>query len=446
MRPLVLDQLSNRSSKSLPVRRKAKHAKKTTTSEQKENKSKNETNEANDNNVETEKQQQQPLLLRRSSTTDDENFQDDASDNDEDDDEDEEEDDDRFTLVYRGTASACKVGKLAESCEYLFKVAAVNEAGQGHWSEPPVKFATTTAPPALTRAPTVAELTTSSCLIEWPAAKLAATPDSALDTIEYSLQMVSGGGGGGEYKEIYRGEACSMRLTALEANTEHTIRVCATRICRNSEAAIVQRLISPFSPPLTFATQRVHKSVGNTKESGESSSMASASATSRAAASRMQSSGAQNGILARLLGAVSFSSSVNLNRKINENVKPGAGLSHQGLLHSNRQQQQPATVVVGGKQRPTRASHYHNQASSSLDSKITTGLLHEDKSSFSSSLLSTSVSVAGSSARQQQRMSSDQFWAFGLIFVLLAVAFVIAYACMFFYDLSVVADVPDNEL
>ncbi len=37
-------------------------------------------------------------------------------------------------------------------------------------------------------------------------------------------------------------------------------------------------------------------------------------------------------------------------------------------------------------------------------------------------------------------MSSDQFWALGLISVLIAIAFVIAYACMVFYDLSLVAD------
>lgn len=55
-----------------------------------------------------------------------------------------------FVQVYKGNMNAFKAGKLNESTEYWFRVAACNEAGIGKWSDT-FKFITTTAPPSVNK-------------------------------------------------------------------------------------------------------------------------------------------------------------------------------------------------------------------------------------------------------------------------------------------------------
>ena len=135
------------------------------------------------------------------------------------------------------------------------------------------------------KGPTVSDLTWSSCLVEWPAAKMSSTKqssetsndqtdfvssDSTLlneetneqlqqiqstktnDSLEYILQVQSTRRDS-DYKEVYKGTYCSYRLKDLEANTEYYIRVCAVRISPDSS---VQRICSPFTSPTVFTTPK----------------------------------------------------------------------------------------------------------------------------------------------------------------------------------------------
>jgi hypothetical protein len=52
----------------------------------------------------------------------------------------------RFQGVYQGTSHSCKVNRLQEMTVYRFRIAAVNDAGQGDYSEIQ-EFSTCIAPP-----------------------------------------------------------------------------------------------------------------------------------------------------------------------------------------------------------------------------------------------------------------------------------------------------------
>jgi hypothetical protein len=346
-----------------------------------------------------------------------------------------EKDSDLFTLIYKGPLTSYKASKLAESSEYLFRVAAVNEAGQGDWCEPcgGGRFATTTAPPVIHKAPFVTELTTSSCVVEWSAAKLAINPGDR-DTVEYALQLAVVSGGGGEFKEVYRGELCSHRLAHLEPNTEYTVRVCATRLCYRDEV-VSQRLVSPLSPNLTFSTLRVHHHHHHHHNQKQpvvvtvSSKREVSLDKTKSAKTEVKSS-----FFGRLVSTLSFSS--NLDKKINENKKPVSRATQQ-LVVSNKR-----GGVRGMQHQP---DHSNQKTAAAAAAAATTAVA---SSVVSNSTTSAQLSESGqqrASLRQQQRVTSDQWWALGLICVLIAIAFLIAYACMLFYDLSLVVGVSDES-
>ena len=56
--------------------------------------------------------------------------------------------DSTFCSVYNGPANAFKVNKLQESTNYLFRISASNETGQGKFSDV-YKFTTTKSPPVI---------------------------------------------------------------------------------------------------------------------------------------------------------------------------------------------------------------------------------------------------------------------------------------------------------
>jgi len=160
-----------------------------------------------------------------------------------------------FNSVYKGTANYFKVNKLQESTNYLFRISCLNETGQGKWSDI-YKFKTTKSPPVITKAPTVSDLNTHSCLVEWQPAKIEhdnsddqSSPDQ-LDTLEYCLQMQTVKKDA-EFRDVYKGDSCSHRLTDLEANTEYNIRLCAIRVSSS------KRICSSFTSYLTFSTPKL---------------------------------------------------------------------------------------------------------------------------------------------------------------------------------------------
>jgi len=58
------------------------------------------------------------------------------------------QDDASFSSVYNGTSNSFKVNKLQESTNYLFRISASNETGQGKFSDV-YKFTTTKSPPVI---------------------------------------------------------------------------------------------------------------------------------------------------------------------------------------------------------------------------------------------------------------------------------------------------------
>lgn len=56
----------------------------------------------------------------------------------------------KFTCVYKGPLNYFKANKLKESSKYLFRISALNETGQGKWSDIH-KFKTTKSPPVITK-------------------------------------------------------------------------------------------------------------------------------------------------------------------------------------------------------------------------------------------------------------------------------------------------------
>jgi hypothetical protein len=58
------------------------------------------------------------------------------------------QDDASFSSVYNGPSNSFKVNKLQESTNYLFRISASNETGQGKFSDI-YKFTTTKSPPVI---------------------------------------------------------------------------------------------------------------------------------------------------------------------------------------------------------------------------------------------------------------------------------------------------------
>ena len=313
----------------------------------------------------------------------------------------------QFATVYQGALTLFKVNKLQESSAYLFRISAANETGQGKWSDLS-RFSTTKSPPSINKPPTISELTQSSCLIEWLPAKLqtSLSKDSSIsslmneaqkaeldvktDTLEYVLQVQAGSNS--EYKEIYKGGACSFRLAELEPNTDYNVRVCAVRICNES------RLCSPFSHHATFTTlkpSKVASSAKNSQNSAGSSTISASSATEAKSGS----------ILSRLVWPSFYLS-------INSAQKPAK-------LASSSQKSQPA---LSSSKNQAQLVKRRQQQQQQQQIQQTNNHVKVNEDSADGSVKTTSRSI------------SDQQWAFILIFVLVLIAFLISYFVITIYQ------------
>ena len=156
---------------------------------------------------------------------------------------------DKLTTIYEGSSNQFRLNKLIESSSYLFRICAVNEAGQGKWSHV-YNFSTTKSPPIITKAPLVSEITPNGCLVKWNLSKL---DKERSDFLEYCLQIQKKDG---DFKDAYRGSDCFYRFKDLEANSEYCLRVCAA--IRKDETTL-QRICAPFSPNGIFTTLKSSK-------------------------------------------------------------------------------------------------------------------------------------------------------------------------------------------
>uniref|UniRef100_A0A8C5TI53 Fibronectin type III domain-containing protein 3B n=1 Tax=Malurus cyaneus samueli TaxID=2593467 RepID=A0A8C5TI53_9PASS len=150
----------------------------------------------------------------------------------------------RFIQIYRGPSHTYKVQRLTESTCYSFRIQAVNDAGEGPFSEISTFCTTKSLPPAI-KAPRVTQLGGNSCEVTWEM-----VPPMKGDPVGYVLQVLVGRES--EYKQVYKGEETSFHVSGLQASTDYRFRVCACRRCSDSS----QELSGPFSPSVAFIPQR----------------------------------------------------------------------------------------------------------------------------------------------------------------------------------------------
>ncbi|NXC06924.1 FND3B protein, partial [Orthonyx spaldingii] len=150
----------------------------------------------------------------------------------------------RFIPIYRGPSHTYKVQRLTESTCYSFRIQAVNDAGEGPFSEICTFCTTKSVPPAI-KAPRVTQLGGNSCEVTWEM-----VPPMKGDPIGYVLQVLVGRES--EYKQVYKGEDTTFHISGLQANTDYRFRVCACRRCLDTS----QELSGPFSPSAAFAVER----------------------------------------------------------------------------------------------------------------------------------------------------------------------------------------------
>ena len=94
-------------------------------------------------------------------------------------------------------------------------------------------------------APNITEITSTSCVFNWPAHK-----PLGQDPIRYTLQLQVYRKEN-DYTEIYHGESTFYRATNLEAGVDYRVRVCATRLTSEGLS-----LTSPYSPATHFVLPR----------------------------------------------------------------------------------------------------------------------------------------------------------------------------------------------
>jgi predicted phage tail protein len=145
-----------------------------------------------------------------------------------------------FQCVYKGTALTYKVNKLHELTIYRFKICASNDAGVGEFSDV-YEFTTSIAPPAIIKQPKLAEVSQTSCTIEWMPSK-----NLFVDAVIFQVQVarikdLS-------FKEIYKGAENKCSIENLEPGMEYSARVCPVRVTSTGE------LMGPYSPLLHFST------------------------------------------------------------------------------------------------------------------------------------------------------------------------------------------------
>ncbi|NXT68937.1 FND3B protein, partial [Chaetops frenatus] len=150
----------------------------------------------------------------------------------------------RFIPIYRGPSHTYKIQRLTESTCYSFRIQAVNDAGEGPFSEICTFCTTKSVPPAI-KAPRVTQLGGNSCEVSWEM-----VPPMKGDPVGYVLQVLVGRES--EYKQVYKGEESTFQVSGLQVSTDYRFRVCACRRCLDS----CQELSGPFSPSVAFALQR----------------------------------------------------------------------------------------------------------------------------------------------------------------------------------------------
>nr|XP_020649461.1 fibronectin type III domain-containing protein 3B [Pogona vitticeps] len=150
----------------------------------------------------------------------------------------------RFIPIYRGPSHTYKVQRLMEFTCYAFRIQAVNDAGEGPFSEV-FTFSTTKSIPPAIKAPRVRPLEGNACEIMWEAV----LPMKG-DPVGYILQILVGRES--EYKQVYKGDETSFQISGLQTNTDYRFRVCVCRRCSDTS----QELNGPFSPSVAFMLQR----------------------------------------------------------------------------------------------------------------------------------------------------------------------------------------------
>ncbi|NXD38329.1 FND3B protein, partial [Copsychus sechellarum] len=150
----------------------------------------------------------------------------------------------RFIPIYRGPSHTYKIQRLTESTCYSFRIQAVNDAGEGPFSEISTFCTTKSVPPAI-KAPRVTQLGGNSCEVTWEM-----VPPMKGDPVGYVLQVLVGRES--EYKQVYKGEETTFHISGLQVSTDYRFRVCACRRCGDTS----QELSGPFSPSAAFALQR----------------------------------------------------------------------------------------------------------------------------------------------------------------------------------------------
>ncbi|XP_042314477.1 LOW QUALITY PROTEIN: fibronectin type III domain-containing protein 3B [Sceloporus undulatus] len=150
----------------------------------------------------------------------------------------------RFIPIYRGPSHTYKVQRLLEFTCYAFRIQAVNDAGEGPFSEV-FTFSTTKSIPPAIKAPRVRPLEGNACESAWEAV----LPMKG-DPVSYILQILVGRES--EYKQVYKGEETTFQISGLQTNTDYRFRVCVCRRCLDTS----QELNGPFSPSVAFMPQR----------------------------------------------------------------------------------------------------------------------------------------------------------------------------------------------
>ncbi|OXB64612.1 hypothetical protein ASZ78_008185, partial [Callipepla squamata] len=150
----------------------------------------------------------------------------------------------RFIPIYRGPSHTYKIQRLTESTCYSFRIQAVNDAGEGPFSEICTFCTTKSVPPAI-KAPRVTQLEGNACEITWET-----VPPMKGDPVGYVLQVLVGRES--EYKQVYKGDETTFQISGLQVNTDYRFRVCVCRRCSDTS----QELSGPFSPSVAFMLQQ----------------------------------------------------------------------------------------------------------------------------------------------------------------------------------------------
>ncbi|XP_056421169.1 fibronectin type III domain-containing protein 3B [Hyla sarda] len=150
----------------------------------------------------------------------------------------------RFLPIYRGPSHTYKVQRLTEFTCYNFRIQAVNDAGEGPFSDV-YTFSTTKSVPPTIKAPRVTQLEGNTCEIAWETV----SPMKG-DPVGYILQVQVGRES--EYKQVYKGEDTSFHISGVQANMDYRFRVCVCRRCIDTS----QELCGSYSPSASFIMRR----------------------------------------------------------------------------------------------------------------------------------------------------------------------------------------------